>query len=150
MSNPITEARLRIESQLKAISVSGGYFTDAGQNVASGWADQIIGEAAAFPLIVIQPAKPEAGEPKRVSASVALPLSFLIVGAVDAGADYLAALEDLQADVIRSLSPRLTQHSHPETDRQVISAPVQFPPGDGLNKATFALTLTTSTTLRGL
>ena len=137
--NPITLARQAIIARLQTITTANGYLTDAGQSVHFGWLKEVIEDAqAAYPMIVLQPAKSEEKVENRAGTLV-IPLAFHVVGAVD-GVGYEEALDDLTIDLCRCLAPQDGIAASWRSDgliwRAALAAPDFYPPGDGLNAGT--------------
>ncbi len=148
--NLLTAGREALVARLGAISTADGYLTNAGANVQTGWLNEVIkAKQMGFPLLVVQPSR---GQPP-VAGPGALKLSpgFRIVGAVEAGANYEAALEDLHLDVLRCLMPGhrnfLKWLPLGVTGIQ-FGMPDSFPPGDGLPCATFLLPVYLNTVIQ--
>lgn len=137
--NLLTEGRKALIRQLGTITPAGGYRTDAGTRVLSGWfSDLITPDTQGFPLIVVQ--KHRHLEPTPGPAAMKMHPGFSVIGAVDVGFEgYEDALEDLEEDLIRCLMPELSQLPAwlPKgVTGCTYGAPQSFPPGSGLKCAT--------------
>ncbi|WP_044871981.1 hypothetical protein [Pseudomonas sp. LFM046] len=139
--NPLTEGREALLSRLATINVAGGYLTNVGANVHSGWLSEVIkAKAVSYPLLVVQPSRGQ--PPAAAPGAIKLQSGFRVVGAVEAGISYESALEDLQLDVMRCLMPGHTKFLEwlPVGVLGIqFGTPDSFPPGDGLSCATFLL-----------
>lgn len=137
--NPITQARQAIIARLQTITKANGYLTDAGHSVHFGWLREVIEDGqAAYPMIVLQPAKSEEKVENR-AGTVVIPLAFHVVGAVD-GDGYEESLDELTIDLCRCLAPQDGIAASWRSDaliwRAALAAPDFYPPGDGLNAGT--------------
>ncbi|MDP3848622.1 MAG: hypothetical protein Q8R10_19560 [Pseudomonas sp.] len=150
--NPLTAARLALIARLETISSASGYITSAGTNVRTGWLNELLKEqGVGFPLIVVQQAKPSQAAISD-GHSVLVPLGFSVVGAVQAGIDYEAALEDLTLDLIRCLTPSPgvpVAWRSPEMRDLRIKPPEFYPPGDGVSAATVLFPVELSVVIAG-
>lgn len=150
--NILTEARLALEARLQTITVANGYRTNAGQNVKTGWLNELLEQAGVgFPLICIQKAKwqqPMAG-PGVIKAAP----GFSVVGSVDAGLhEYDGALEDLELDLLQCLLPEhgaFLPWAPPGVVNTVLGAPEEFPPGKGARVASVLIPVHLHTIING-
>ncbi len=140
-TNPLSLGRKALAQHLLSITVDNGYLTNAGQNVKSGWFNEVLeSDKVGFPIIVVQKAKDL--PPKRGPEGHISQVGFYVIGAVSVGLDnYEDALDDLQVDLQRAL---ITSEGQPAAwlpfrsgiTRITIGAPEQFPPGNGEKAAT--------------
>lgn len=136
----ITEVRQAVIARLQSIQVAGGYLTDAGGNVLSGWFNEVIkDQAIGNGLIVLQRAKAPA-PPVDGGEAIKVFLGFSVVGAVEAGLEnYEAGLEALETDLLTCLLTEEGAHVPwlPKGCSGLkIGAPEVFPPGDGQTAST--------------
>lgn len=150
--NPLTAARLALIARLETISSASGYITSAGTNVRTGWLSEVLkAPDVSFPLIVVQPAKPSQAAISDGYSTI-VPLGFSVVGAVQAGIDYEAALEDLTLDLVRCLTPSpgvSVAWRSPDMRDLRIKAPEYFPPGEGVSAATVLFPVELSVVITG-
>lgn len=139
MDNMLTAGRLALITRLSSIVVDGGFLTNAGANVKSGWFNEVVAErSAVFPMIVVQKAKGAA--PKAGPHAIKVFSGFNVIGAVNAPVNgYEDAIEALEHDLLRCLTS--TEGVLPDWLPQgitgiTIGAPETFPPADGLKSAT--------------
>ena len=99
--NELTDLRNKLLETLGSIQTASGFYTSAGNNVRTGWFDEVIqSEQASSPVIVVQRGKN--GIPQMDAGELVLRIGYLIVGAVNVGLDdYESALDDLEHDIKR-------------------------------------------------
>lgn len=143
--NELTDLRSKLISALGAIQASNGFYTNAGNNVRTGWFDEIIqSEHTSSPVIVVQRGKN--GIPQMDAGELVLRIGYLIVGAVSVGLDdYEAALDDLEHDIWSALCKRGTRNIPwaPFGAYQLeFDEPLTAPPGGGTQWASLAIPVT--------
>lgn len=140
--NQLTELRNALTDQLRRINPSNSYSTSAGNNVRTGWFNEIIDQrTATFPLIVVQRGK--SAPPEINAGELVISTGYFIVGAVDAGLDdYDSALDDLEFDLWRALHLRGMRKA-PWAPKGVYSMtfgePQHIAPGDGVRAASILI-----------
>lgn len=132
--NILTEARLALVARLETITVANGYRTNAGQNVKTGWFNEVLqSDGVGFPLICLQRAK--GGDPVEGPGVIKMAPAYYVIGAVDAGLDdYDSALEDIELDLIRCMVTPKGPHIAwmPQgVSRVELSTSEHYPPGAG-------------------
>lgn len=144
MSNVLTEVRLALIAKLETITTANGYLTNVGGNVKSGWFNEVIKQGSAGSGLLVVQRAPD-GEPLRGAEASKLRRGFRVIGGVDAGLDsYDAALEDIEADLLRCLLPAQGQHVSwlPKgCSGFTVGKPDAYPPGDGQPAATVLVPL---------
>ena len=142
MSNILTEVRLALIARLETITTANGYLTNVGGNVKSGWFNEVVKETPPGSGLVVLQRAPD-GEPLRGAEATKFRRGFRVVAGVDAGLDtYEAALEDIEADLLRCLLPTQGQHITwlPKgCSSFAVGKPDAYPPGDGQPAATVLL-----------
>lgn len=142
MSNILTEVRLALIARLETITTANGYLTNVGGNVKSGWFNEVVKETPPGTGLVVLQRAPD-GEPQRGAEATKFRRGFRVVAGVDAGLDtYEAALEDIEADLLRCLLPAQGQHITwlPKgCSNFAVGKPDAYPPGDGQPAATVLL-----------
>lgn len=141
ITNPLSLGRKALVQHLMSVTVGNGYITNAGQNVKTGWFNEVMSsDEVGFPLIVVQKAKDL--PPLKGPAGYISKVGFFVIGAVDVGLDgYEDSLDDLQLDLQRAL---ITEEKQPVKwlpfmagiTGITVGAPEQFPPGNGERAAT--------------
>ncbi|WP_374979244.1 hypothetical protein PSGK_21100 [Pseudomonas solani] len=137
--NFLTATRKALIDRLGTIQTRGGYFTDAGFNVRSGWLnEELRSDTVGYPLIVVQ--RYRGRQPDANGPGIKLHRGFLVVGAVPHDLpDYEEALEDLELDLLRCLMPehgRRTSWLPPEAPTLMLGAPEPGPPTEAASVAT--------------
>lgn len=140
--NQLTELRHALSDQLKTIQVNGCYNTSAGNNVLTGWYNELIDDrSATFPLIVVQRGKN--GPPELAHGELVLNIGYYIVGAVDAGLDdYDEALDALESDLWFALhlrGMRKAPWAPPGVASMTFGEPQHVAPGDGTKAASILI-----------
>lgn len=132
--NPLSLGRKALAQHLQTVTVANSYRTNAGQNVKTGWVNEVLKlERQSLPLICIQKGKdmqPKAGPDGLIKFN-----GFSVVGAINADlTEYEDALDDLELDLLTALVPRTGQRP-PWLPKAIIGitvgAPEQYPPGNG-------------------
>lgn len=151
--NIITETRKALIRQLGGISVAGGYRTNIGSSVKSGWFNEIAKEESvtASGLVVVQ--RGQGRDPKRGPLGLIAMTGFTVVGAVRAELNgYEDAIEDIEQDLLQCLVPmdgaRLTWLPR-GAGNVYVGAPIPVPPGEDLLVATVRLPIHISTIIEG-
>lgn len=144
-SNLLTEGRQALLQRLQTITPGNGYRTAAGNNVRSGWLNELLQrEHCGFPLIVLQHGK-GGSAPRAGAGAIRLDQGFNVIGAVDVGLEsYQDALDDLQLDLLQALLPgagRPLDWAPPGISGLTLGAPEAFPPGDGQRAACILIPL---------
>ncbi|MCQ4271073.1 hypothetical protein NA655_08570 [Pseudomonas kuykendallii] len=151
MTNILTESRKALYDQLQTITVANGYRTNAGQNVRSGWLNEVLKEeGVSFPVIVLQPARGAA--PVKGPNAFKLGKGFNVAGAVSVGMDYEDALDDIELDLIQCLvteQGRFPKWLPLGVTALTLGAPESFPPGEGMLAAAVLLPVNLSTIVEG-
>jgi hypothetical protein len=150
--NILTAARASLIERLSVISPANGYLTTAGNNVKTGWVNEVLEETKeGFPMIIVQPGK---GQPPAAGpGAVILGKGFSVVGAVEVGLQYENALDDLELDLIRCLMPghqRFPKWLPLGVNKIQIGPPEAFPPGNGSGVATILIPVYLSTIIEGM
>lgn len=142
IDNIITTARKALLARLGTISEDNGYRTNVGNNVRSGWFNEVIGQhKVGTGMVVLQKAKGLA--PQAGPGAIKMHPGFYVIGAVDTGLDgYEDAIEEIEHDLIRCLMPahgvRLDWLPLGAPALSV-GAPEAVPPGNGLSAATILI-----------
>jgi len=152
MENLLTQGRKALIARLSTITVANGYNTGAGANVRTGWFnEQLDARDVAFPLIAVQKAK--GLSPVSAPHGMKLFPGFNVVGAVDAGLnDYESAIEDLELDLLRCISPMLDGRVEwlPRGIPVIaLAAPETYPPSNGTKAAAVVVPVYLTTIIQG-
>jgi hypothetical protein len=140
MTNIITQVRQALIARLQTISQVNGYRTNIGADVRAGWFNELVeeGGVADAGTVVVQRAKGK--EPKGEPYALKMATGFSVIGAVKAALNgYEAALEDVELDLLRCLTP--TQGVPPTwlpkgALNVAVGTPDPYPPGKGQPAAT--------------
>lgn len=143
--NELTDLRLKLLGTLENISTENGFYTNAGQNVRTGWLDEVIQTATcSSPVIVVQRGKN--GTPQLDAGELVLSVGYMITAAVATGlTDYESALDDLEHDIYSALCKRGTRNIPwaPFGVYQLeLDEPLTAPPGGGTQWASLAIPVT--------
>lgn len=139
--NELIDLRKKLQETLGSITTENGFYTNAGQNVRTGWFEEIINSTTTGPIIVIQRGK---NAPPALSAGeLVLQPGYLIIGAVNAGfTEYDNALADLEHDIYSALVKKGTRGIPwaPFGAYQLtFGEPLDAPPGGGQSMASIAI-----------
>ena len=149
--NILTEGRRALLARLQDITVANGYRTNAGQNVRTGWFNELLKEeGTAFPIIVIQPARGTV--PESRPNAIKFGAGFRVIGAVSVGEDYEDALDDVHLDILQCLMPeekRFPKWLPLGVLSITFGAADAFPPGEGVSAAAVLIPVNLTTIVEG-
>ena len=142
--NILSQERKALIQRLGNITPANGYRTEAGNNVVSGWFNEVIKAASvSFPIVVVQKGKDLT--PKPAGHGIRKHSGYNVIAAVATSMDgYEDALDDLVLDLIECLMPIegvALEWTARGTTQLTLGAAETMPPGDGLAAATAIIPL---------
>jgi hypothetical protein len=134
MSNILTAVRQALVAKVQGITTAQGFLTNIGDNVKTGWLNEVLGEKnlpQQFALIQKAPNRP----PERGPAAIKAYPGFFVIGLVKCDLTaYEDALDAMELDICQALLPAsgvFPQGFPTGVTGLSLGASEPFPPGDG-------------------
>ena len=138
MSNILTSVRKAVITRLSTITIANGYRTNIGQNVLTGWLNEVLDQQKVPPLFALVQKAP-GKVPARGAGAVINPTGFFLMGLAKANlGEYEDQIDDMELDLIQAFmpTPGILPSFFPKGVSGIeLGAPEQFPPGKGQTHA---------------